>query len=988
MSHERTFLGWSRPLCETVPEWILRRPGDGTRDLRDTVVVVPTRQSSWRLRAALPLAAHARGGASLLGPEIVTAPVLLEPPPHADRASELQNLAAWMAVLREVKADEMVVFLGRQRPGTTAWALQIARRLTALRDELADGGWSLGTVAHRGSALAEQERWETMAELERRYLARLDAWGLRDRVADQLAFAADGQLDPEIRRVVLAAVPDPPRLLVTLLSAWAARGGSVEVLVAAPACEQAAFDRWGCPLPAAWVPREISLQGCDVVLAADPEDQAARVGGLIQAALRACPADASGRQRPALAVGVPDREAIGPLQRVLAALGLPAFDPRNRPFADTALYRLVDALLDWQARGDYVETATLLRHPDVLAGGPPAGAVLRELDALQAARLPVTFLELHQAARAVEAAPGAKTASPPPFEAIRAALDRLASWREMLSRGPLSAALRAVLRDVYQARLLHADQAEDCSFQQAATVLDGVLRELARAEETRQAGPDAAAVLLARLQGATIKPERAGEQVDLEGWLELAWNPAPAVCVAGLNEGLVPDSQVSDFFLPDSLRRELALRDDSQRLARDAYVLVSLRAQRTDGVVGSAGRVVLLVGKRSAGGDPLRPSRLLFRCPDADLVARAQALFREPPPLRHVAPYAISFQLDPARVPAPSIQTRLPGRISPTLFRDYLACPFRFYLRYVLGMEACDDRAREPDGAAFGDLCHSVLEAMARDPDRIWACGRPAQLAGWLTDRLQTLAAARYGTPPWLGVTLAVESAARRLQAFAAQQVAWHAQGWEIVASEDRSCTTTLAGITLSGRIDRVDRAPDGQLCILDYKTADKAVLPEAYHLGPAGNEDASELPEAVLSREFVQSLGAGGGARAPRPRRWSDLQLPLYREMLRPRQGGTPQLGYILLPAALGDTAFAIWPGYSDALHAHAIACAEGIIDRIIRGVFWPPNPHQPPFETFADLLLGDPLASVVAPPPPWPPPTHHGSVAGAAPSRSEDAP
>ena len=62
MSTKRLIMvGWDRPLCETVPEFLLAEGGPGCLDLRGTVVVVPTRQSSWRLRAALPLAAEARG---------------------------------------------------------------------------------------------------------------------------------------------------------------------------------------------------------------------------------------------------------------------------------------------------------------------------------------------------------------------------------------------------------------------------------------------------------------------------------------------------------------------------------------------------------------------------------------------------------------------------------------------------------------------------------------------------------------------------------------------------------------------------------------------------------------------------------------------------------------------------------------------------------------------------------------------------------------
>ena len=118
---------------------------------------------------------------------------------------------------------------------------------------------------------------------------------------------------------ILAAVPDPPRLLLTLLQAWAGNGGTVVVLVAAPPDEAGAFDAWGRPLPDAWDNRNIALDDRDIVLAANPEDQAACIAGLLKDGLAGRTADHTGT-RPTLAIGVPDRETVAPVQRELAAL--------------------------------------------------------------------------------------------------------------------------------------------------------------------------------------------------------------------------------------------------------------------------------------------------------------------------------------------------------------------------------------------------------------------------------------------------------------------------------------------------------------------------------------------------------------------------------------------------------------------------------------------------------------------------------------------
>ncbi len=970
MPQSRHFLGWDRPLCTTVSERLLTSIG-GTFDLRDTAIVTPTRQSSWRLRLALPLAAQARGGA-LLGPEVMTAPALLRPPPKAGQASDLQLLLAWCSVLRAVPAGELEAFLGHGHASTMGWALPVARRLMTLREELADGALSIADVAARGSALAEADRWAAMAELERRDLALLAEWGLSDPVADQLASARAGRVDPGIRRVILAAMPDPPNLLVAQLAQWAAQGGMVEVWVAAPESEAAAFDAWGRPQPDAWAERPIALEDSDICLAADPEDQAVRIATWVDEGLsggssvgqsgrptaqpssfaslrdlRGGRSPAAYPAQPSLALGVPDREVVAPLARELSARQLPVFDPRNRSFSETPLCRLVEMLLAWRERAGYAETAALLRHPDVLAAVKDPVAALQALDGVQAERLPVMFEDLRRAAGDVAATPHGLTDVQ--VVALREALATLNAWRARLTQPALASGLRATLQEIYAARRLKPGLARDDLFREAAAALDGALRELAAAEAAGQTGAEAAAALLARLQRVSIKPARNREPLDLEGWLELAWNPSPVLCVAGMNEGFVPDGHVGDLFLPDALRRDLGLRDDARRVARDAYVLTQLTAQRRAG-----GRTLLLVGRTSLAGDPLRPSRLLFRCADEALVGRAQKLFQPPAATSRAAPFAVSFLLDPARVPADERPAWVAQRISATTFRDYLACPLRFYLKRVLHMAPADDLAREPDARAFGTLMHDAFEAMAREG--IWGCGDADQLAGWLEARLRAQAVQNYGARPWLGVTLAVESAVRRLRAFAARQVAWHAAGWEIVEFESDRHAFDWHGVRVQGRIDRVDRnGRDGRVCVLDYKSTDRTTMPPQAHLAAAG-DTTDLLPEALVPAGLAQTR---------KDRRWIDLQLPVYREMVRAAYGPDAQVGYVLLPATLGDTQFVLWEDYADALHAHAMACAGAVIDRLRANVFWPPA-ASPAYDDFESLLFDDARQFIVAPPAP----------------------
>src|SRR5690606_26051835 len=92
-------------------------------------------------------------------------------------------------------------------------------------------------------------------------------------------------------------------------------------------------------------------------------------------------------------------------------------------------------------------------------------------------------------------------------------------------------------------------------------------------------------------EGVRYEDKRAGA-VELLGWLELLWEDAPHLVVAGFNDGRVPEAVVGDPFLPESLRGRLGLKTNAERFARDAYVLQAIAQCRATG-----GRLDLLLGK-------------------------------------------------------------------------------------------------------------------------------------------------------------------------------------------------------------------------------------------------------------------------------------------------------------------------------------------------------------------------------------------------------
>src|SRR5262249_12448120 len=152
------------------------------------------------------------------------------------------------------------------------------------------------------------------------------------------------------------------------------------------------------------------------------------------------------------------------------------------------------------------------------------------------------------------------------------------------------------------------------------------------------------------------------------------------------NEGFVPKSTSADAFLPDRFRRELGLEHNERRYARDAYA--------TSVLCSSGKQLRVLFAKRDTNKDPLQPSRLIFACPDQAMVERAQKYFAGPavsasPRRRLLAPAGDIPKESFFKVPSP-VKHSFSRKIAVTEFKHYLACPYRYYLRYVCNLRAID----------------------------------------------------------------------------------------------------------------------------------------------------------------------------------------------------------------------------------------------------------------------------------------------------------
>lgn len=919
----RHFLTWETPLLPAAVAWLARGwSGRGPLDLSRLLVVVATRQAGRRLRAGL--AAHAAAyGQAVLSPRVVQPEALVAPAGDAAAATPLQATLAWTEVLRGCDLEQFrAVFPVDPPERHMAWARRLAGDFSRLQATLAEAGLALGDVAARLPVdFPEQERWRQLGALGRAQAEALAARGRREPQAARIAAAHAPMRLTGVERIVVLAVADPLPLALHALAQHAAHV-PVDVVVAAPATEAAAFDGWGRPLEAAWQRREPPFTdfAAQVQLCPDAEAQAERLAAL--ARRYAAPGGSLG-------VGLAD-PAVAPLAaQALARAGVEAFDPAGEPRRARGLHLFLTALADFSRDPSFAHTLALARLPETLdwlqaelGGSFSTDDWLRQLDEVQAECLPATLGDALRQAKAGEAA--------------QLGLARLLELRGAVRAEDFASGAADALRRVFAGRTLDLSRAEDRHFQEAARAWGELVEECAAAAEefprvTREEWWDLA---LERFGEQTREGEKAPGAVELQGWLELPWEDAPHVVVAGVNDGAMPEAITGDVFLPESLRVVLGLKSNAARFARDACLLHALVASRR-----AAGRVDLLVAKRSAAGDPLRPSRLLLQCPDEALPARIAHLFRELEPSAVLPAWSRAWPLRPRR-------TGAPATVSVTAFRSYLECPYRFYLKHVLRMEALDAGKRELDVFDFGRLCHKPLEKLLEPAWR--DCTDEGALAAMLVEELDKVARARYGGAPSVPLVAQLESARQRLRAAARIQVGLRADGWVVQAIE-RKFQLPLGGLTVKGQIDRIDRHErTGEWRVIDYKTSDLAKTPHDAHVGtPWENTPAwARLTEG--KREL----------------QWLDLQLPLYLHalpLLVPEAQGRVACGYFNLPKAATATALLLWEEHTPELQEHAIRCAGEIAAAVRAENFWPPNEEiRPDGDDFAALFHRGVEASV----------------------------
>lgn len=901
MPISRTFLDWTRPALPAVVDYVLGRfQRDNMLDLDAVVLVMPGGRAGRRLLELLVAEAEQRA-LVLMPPNLCTMGTLPELLYESKRpfASSLVQQLAWVRALKEMGAERCRKLVAQLPPDEdfAAW-LDLGRLLAQQHRELAADVLDFADVARLGVGVPgfqELDRWQFLSEIQDRYLALLDSLELWDLQTARRVAIQRHECHTD-RQILLVATTDMNQTMRQMLDQVADR---VTALIHAPKSLSHGFDQHGCLVPDSWLDTQIPIRTDQVRIVDSPDDQAVAVVDAIR--------DLDGRYcADEIVVGILDEQIIPPIQQHLLQANLPNRWVVGKTVAETAPFRLLDILAQLADRARVRDFAALIRHPDVYSWIDTRiknDHWLATIDRYYNDHLPATLDQWP-----------ADTADSTLVAAVRRLiLDLLRPLRgQPASLDSWSVLITGTLSTFYGDTEFDPNVPDQYyTLKALEAIRSGLLEQtrVPRALMPELSVTEAITLLLAAVSRDAIPSPHGGDAIPLLGWLELPLDTAPVLIVTSLNEGCVPSAVNSDLFLPNTLRRHLGLVDNRRRYARDAYALQTIAASRME--------LTLIAGRRTSNDDPLAPSRLLFATDDETMAERARRFFQPPAaptPQRSINGAHATADKSQLVVPKPRPMEQPLSVIPVTAFRVYLACPYRFYLRFVLRLRSVDDVAEELDGAAFGTMLHDILCQFGQETIR--SSTDPTEIQSFLRTRLDTFVTEVYGQKHLPAIAVQIEQARARLDAFAQWQAERARQGWEIVCTEtsggEQPATLridTERSIALSGRIDRIDRREE-TWTVIDYKTSDKTQSPADTHL--KGHD-------------------------------WVDLQLPLYRHIVKSLGfEGPVQLGYVILPRDVAKTGLLL-ADWEESELAAADRVAVDVARNVLEQRFWPPASPPP---------------------------------------------
>jgi ATP-dependent helicase/nuclease subunit B len=322
------------------------------------------------------------------------------------------------------------------------------------------------------------------------------------------------------------------------------------------------------------------------------------------------------------------------------------------------------------------------------------------------------------------------------------------------------------------------------------------------------------------LEHANFRPPAGGGPVRL---LSLSQSPLvrfDAVVIAGANAEHLPGGVPDTPFFNHGVRRQLGIPDWRMQRAQGLYRFRRLL---------EAAPEVLITACLEERGQPLPPSpwvealtafhRIAY---GSDLASDLLAYLVNSPAASIASPDTASAPPVSSR-PAPGLTPGLlPATLSVAAHQRLIDCPYRFFAADCLGLKAPEEIRLALEKSDYGSRVHQILAALHHGAgklpgpfDKPFTAEHRGAAIVMLTEISRAVFAAdledNFEHRGWLQRWL------DRIPAYIDWQIE-RARDWRVEDTEHTVTGKITAGVTLKGRLDRLDRGAPG-FAVIDYKT-------------------------------------------------------------------------------------------------------------------------------------------------------------------------
>lgn len=913
MKLERKFLGWKEHFLRNVAlELCNLHEEESEVNLSSAICVLQVSRAGRRLLELLVEEADRRKK-FLIPPEIIGVGALPERliPSARPNASDLQKRLYFLEALRSTEQTTLLKILSEvpARHELSSW-LAYADEFLKLRAELAGNMLSFKDVAEEGLLKVEffkAERFLALEKIQEKYLSLLYSADLEDRDSARISALSLPTLS-FCKKIYLLSTTELNKISSELLAKTSTQ---VVSLINAPRKMSEYFDDFGRILKDEWLQEKLEIRDEQIAIVSGPETSADSAVEFFS--------ELGGRyELQELGLGVSSAELAPYLVERFSEVDIVAQDPSSIMLASSRVLKLLGLLEGYLSYRQFRDYASFVRHEDVQQYLLEKASVDLEI-ASSSILILDQYYEKHLPAK-LEGRVFEVDTSAKKLNALIALLEDLIGGfsSQVVSLKQLALEIQSFLLKVYGKKERSINNPEDKSLLDIFSKIASALEEYGAFNFDEISASQALRLFIASAKRELLSAEYVEDALEILGWLELQLDDSEALAICGVNEGYLPESVNSDIFLPNTLRTCLGLIDNDGRYARDLFILRTLLESKK--------ALRLIVAKRNARQDVLRPSRLLYACRDEDLAKRVLSFCREEK--THHVRHALTARNKVLNLPPlPDASLCKVEKLSVTAFRSYLRCPYRFYLEQVLKLKNIDDSAREMDALAFGSLAHDVLYSFSKS--EVASSRDEAEIYNCLNSALEEVVFKQFSKNALPAVYVQVEQLRARLQAFAAWQAQFRSEGWEIAytelsfPSEEHKVVLELSSgkkMELHGRIDRVDfNQTTNEWAIFDYKTGDNPLAPDKAH---------------------------------KKKNEWVDLQLPIYRYLLKKTGiiSSEPKLGYIQLVSDLNRIG-ADWAKFEAEDYLGAEEKMFLIAEQVSQNVFWPPSEVNAQYDDFASI-------------------------------------